>query len=81
VWDFGSQETSPACLAYRARDEAPPATCPTYRAHRQGHTVTCSCVNSKLVVVSVLDASSVVTTVIISCTRGTYSEICMDKFH
>jgi hypothetical protein len=39
VWGFRSQETSPACPAYHAPGEAPPATCPAYRAHRWRHKV------------------------------------------
>jgi hypothetical protein len=46
VWGVsGLRKTSPACLAYRAPGEAPPATCPTYRARCRGYTVMCSCAN------------------------------------
>ena len=34
VWGFGSQETSPVGLVYRALGEAPPVMCLANRAHR-----------------------------------------------
>ena len=38
AWGVGFQELSLACLAYRALDETPLATCLAHRARRRGHT-------------------------------------------
>jgi hypothetical protein len=46
LWGFGSQETSPACLAYHASFEAPFGDVSCVSRSQPGHTVTCSCANN-----------------------------------